>query len=984
MFSSKQIVDYGKSHGYSPSEINKVRNQVKSNLVDYGINAGYKGSEINKVLNSQGYSNYNPLTAKANWQNLGANLMRNAQEFGRDMRTMGGVVLQPFTDVIDAPQGGKMEAAKKSFINAINNDNLRRTAIGALSGGAIGSKVGPIGAAGGAITGGLLGLLGPKNLADAFLQPYETSLQDIKSGKEGLGTDILQGAMRNPLYSGLDVLSLGGAKAIGGAGRAIGNAIPSNAPMFIQQLVPSAGMRDLSRTATNMMEYAKARNTELLEPLEKLESMAGLDKEAIVKNILTNEGNLTGKNLEIANEIKSALRKGEQKAIDYSLLKKEPTRSNTVAQFTMQRVRDIIPDVLHDDIVKYIETGKPSGRIEEALIKSPDIKSYLDSAIEEGNKLYKEGNIAYLTQTLAPSLDPRGEIIANAIAKQGHGYFGTNRIIGRATAKDLSKVLEDSVAYQQGQVARATEAIDTIEEILKQPGIAEVIKDVNKIPEGKTVINPKKLRENLAAEFGLGKDADITRALRDSGIAEQGAYMIPNVYFKALDNMFTPMGKGTGKDMLNSFKKTVLANPHWFMLNRIGNMTNNSMGGVKIADYLDALKNKDIVPKQLKTQTSFNSYVGDNIGGLSASIIKPVNKLAREFQRFAESDKSLEDIGRVAGQLASNTSNIFSNPVFRMEANFEALDRYANFIRQAKREAKINKTNWKDIVRKSNTDNVLYNKLNTQVNKDLGDYIGRNYLIPNQIYGPLRELVPFYRFLTQTGRTTFHQLANHPLAFQSTVMAPARAGKQFSEDIIRRYGLDSETYEGGVPYTKQDDGTYRYIGTEPLPAGAVIQDLLSDSNKLGLISPMYSMMGDIAGYKKGEGWLPTSPGLTQYKLAKGTSKGYEPTVGERLGYGTSKFANTFYAPTRMSTGWVRELLNTITGKPTLPVYDTNIFKTNPLSYARELPIETIGKWAGIQTRPYYPKKIERPRKPSKSNIKNIGVYKKQYEKNTKR
>lgn len=983
-FSSKSIIDYGKSQGYSPKEINQALKNAKSSLVEYGINAGYKGSDINKALSNAGYSNYNPLTAKANWENLLPNLGRNAREFARDMKTIGGVAIQPFIDVANAPQGTKMDAAKQRFMNALQDDKLRKTILGATTGAAVGTAVGPIGTIGGGITGGLLGLLGPEQLGNAFLAPYETSIQDIKSGKSGIGTDILQGAMRNPLYSGIDILSAGGAKALGGAGRAIGKAVPSNAPMLLQQLIPSPGMRDLSRTATNAFQYSRAKNSELIEPLEKLLSTPGIDNEKIVRNILTNEGELSAKELEIAKDIKTALQKGEQKAIEYSLMGKEPSRVNIVAQYGMQKLRSVMPDILHDDIVTYVKSGKPSGRIEEYLIKNPELKPYLDDVISEGDKLYKNKNIAYLTQVLAPTIDPRGEIIANAITKTGNGYFGTNRIIGRATTQDLAKVLEDSIAYQQKQISKTTEAIDVIEDILQQPGVATMIKGNTEVHKGTTVISPKRLRENLAQEFQLGRDADISKALKDSGIAEEGAYLIPNVYFKALDNMFRPISSGTGKDMLNAFKKTVLANPHWVALNRIGNWTNNSMGGVKVSDYTDAIRYMKMMPKQLKAQTSFNSYVGDNVGGLSSSIIKPMKTLAKEVKKFGESDKSLEDLGRVAGQTLANTSNVLSNPVFRFEASAEAVDRFANFIRQAKREAATTKSDWKEIIKRAENDNNLFNKLNTQVNKDLGDYVGRNYLIPNGAYELLRNTVPFYRFLTQTGRTTFHQLANHPIAFQSTVVAPSKSGKQFSEQILNTYKLDPEDYEGGVPYKQQMDGTMRFIGTEPLPAGAVAQDLLSTKNKLGLLSPQLNMIPNILSYKKGEGWLPTSPGLTQYKMAKGTTKGYEPTTGERVGYAVSQLANTFYAPVRMSRGWMREALNTAIGRPTLSNYDTDILHVNPLSYARTLPVETLGKWVGIQTMPYYPKYVERPKKLSKNQLKKIGIYNRQYNENTKR
>jgi hypothetical protein len=965
-------------------------NLTKDQIINYGIKAGYKGSDINKVLNAAGYSNYNPLTAQTNWENLPANLKKGAKEFARDMRTMGGVIAQPFVDVRDAKPGDKLAKAKESFIKAVNNDALRRTAIGAGTGAVVGSALPIIGTAGGAITGGLVGLLGPKNLANSFLQTYETSVDDINKVRQGkksasdLATDILQGAMRNPVYSGLDVLSAGGAKTLGNIGRGIGKAIPNTAPIAVQQMFQTPGVREFNRSLTNATQFSKARNAELLEPIERLESTVGVNNEKLVKFIRENEGALTGNELKLGQDIKSALQKGEQKAIEYGLLDKDISRRNVVAQYGMQKLMPVIPDVIEQDIVKYIETSEMSPRMAEAVLKNPELKTYIDNVISDGGKLYDTKDTAFLSQALSPTMDPRGEIIARASARKGAGYFGTERQIGRATDKQLADVLEDSVRYQQGQIAKATEAIDVIEDILKQPGIGKIVKDIKDVPKGSTVINPRVLRENMAKAYQSGTDINISKVLKDSGVAEAGAYIIPNVYFKALDNMFKPIGRYTGSRALNAFKKTVLASPHWFALNRIGNWTNNSMGGVNLVDYLDAAKNGKLIPKQLRQQTSFGSYVGENSGSIQSGFIKPLKNIAKDLKKASKGEKGVGDGIDAIESLVANTSDMFSNPIFRLESAAETMDRYANFIRQAKREAKATKSNWKDVVKKAETDNSLYNKLNNQVNKDLGDYVGRNYLMDNRYYEALRATVPFYRFLTQTGRTSLHQLANHGLAFQSTVLAPAKAGKQFSEDVINKFGLDPETYEGGIPYSKQeDDGIYRYIGAEPLPAAAVINDLLSSNNKLNLISPMYTLGGNIASYKTGFGRTPTSEGLTRYKLERGTTKGYEPTDKERWGYALSQLANTFYAPVRMGRGWMRELGDAVLGRPTLSNYDANILQTNPLSYSKELPVETVGKWFGIQNMPYYPQRTSKPKKPTKWEKANIRKYQEQYIRNTK-
>lgn len=977
-FSRQEIIDYAKSKGYSPRAINQVLNESKNEIVDYAINSGYKGSTINKVLKEYGYDNYNPWTSKANWQNLLPNIAKGAEDIARDMRTIGGVVLQPFVDVTNTPMGYKTEKLKENFINAINNDALRRTAIGAGAGAAIGSKLGLLGTAGGLLGGGILGMMGPEGFANAQLMPYETSTKDIGQAIKGkkkwsdVGADIAQGALRNPLYAGIDFLSLGGAKALGGAGRMAGRAIPADAPLAVQQIIQSPAMRDFSRNATNAFQVSKARNAEYMEPLEQLGSTFGIDNKALAEYIMTNEGGLTGKQLEVGQNIKKSIRGLEEKLSEYGFLDKNASRTNVVAQYGMQKLQGYIPDIIHRDLVEYLETNKMTPRIAEAVLKNPDVKTILDNTLTEGKRLYDSGDTAWLTQALVGTTDPRGEVVARATAKIGHGYFGTRREIGRATAEDFSKanILEDSLAHQQAQSVRAVEAMDVMDDILKQPGLVEEIKDINNIPKGKTVINMKELKDNLRDAIQQGADIDVANVLSKSKTPELGAYLIPNVYFEALNNMFKPVYKGTGKDIMNAFKKTVLASPHWFALNRIGNWTNNSMGGIEPWDYKDAVTNWNIMPKALKAQTSFGAYVGDSAMGLSSAITTPAKNLVKEVKRLADSDKSLSDIGRFVGQTWTNTSNIFSNPMFRFEAAAEATDRFANFIRQAKREGKATKTDWKEIVKKADKDATLFNKLNTQVNKDLGDYVGRNYLMDNTAYEILNAAVPFYRFLTQTGRTSFHQLANHGIPFQATVMAPAKAGRQFSEQIMQQYGLDPNKYEGGVPYATDIEGKPRFIGTEPLPFGAVASDLLGSGNKLSLLAPGYTTLPNVLAYKTNFGTLPSSPGLTQYKLEHfGSDKGYEPTNKDRLGYALNQLLNTYYAPSRIGTGWGRELSNALLGRPTLSLYDANMMKVNPESYAKEMPIETIGKWFGIQNRKYPVQYIERKKKPSKSQVR---------------
>ena len=150
----------------------------------------------------------------------------------------------------------------------------------------------------------------------------------------------------------------------------------------------------------------------------------------------------------------------------------------------------------------------------------------------------------------------------------------------------------------------------------------------------------------------------------------------------------------------------------------------------------------------------------------------------------------------------ASTNDITANPLFRLESGLELRDRYANFIMQAEKYGKSHKMSTRSVIKKANKDDNLFNELNTKVNKDLGDYVGRNYFIPNTVYDVVGDLVPFYRFLTQTGRTSIHQIQRHPLAFQAANIVPATVGNMISNDVVKDYNLDPESYEGGVPYFK--------------------------------------------------------------------------------------------------------------------------------------------------------------------------------------
>ena len=513
VYTRSQIINAGLSRGHDVDSINIALKRNKNNIINSGLDKNLKGSEINDKLHSMGYGDYNPFTTPENYRRLLSNLANNAKQFAESVRTIGGTAVQPLLDVQRAPKGERLSRFEERFNKAINNDRFRKTFQGMAAGAAIGSAlpklpyVGALGPMGGGIVGGLMGLLGPKEFVNTQLSTYDTSIGDIK--KKGLGVlpDVAQGIFYNPLYAGLDAGSLGGVKAIKKVGGAVGNAIPSSAPVSLQQLMPSKELREFNRNTTSLLNKARANNAEILGSIERLNSTIRSNRGDIARYIMEGSNpNISANDKLIADDILKSISSSQSKLSDYGILEREISKNNTVAQYVMQKMRDKIPNILHDDIYTYLTKNELTPRLATPLIENPKLRSDLNVAIKEGEELFNKNQIGYITQALTKSRDPLGEIIASDIAKEGHGYFGTKRVIGRSTPEEVGKVLDESLRYQMNEVSKALEAKEVIDDIFKQKGIGELISDIKKdIPEDKMAFSPSAFTKELSSQIKDGK-----------------------------------------------------------------------------------------------------------------------------------------------------------------------------------------------------------------------------------------------------------------------------------------------------------------------------------------------------------------------------------------------------------------------------------------------------------------------------------------------
>ena len=284
-----------------------TQNFSKNNFINYALNKGYSAKDINTALQDAGIGGYNPLTYSGNWANLGAGAYKDIKEIGRGLTTVAGGLANSLREGI---RDGNIQ---EKFLSAINSEPARRTIKGMAAGAAAGRVIPKVGTIGGALIGGtsaLLGgergmLAGGKDLVDAVLSTYNTSIDDIAKGNFDW-RNALQGAMEHPVYASTDLLPFA-YKGIGKAGKAI-NAKTG----MMQKLMPGKSTSDLNRTLTNYKLWSSQNTADVYKGLNALAKTPLAKRDKIVESIVRGSAkDLSVDEQLIANQLKTDLRFNE-------------------------------------------------------------------------------------------------------------------------------------------------------------------------------------------------------------------------------------------------------------------------------------------------------------------------------------------------------------------------------------------------------------------------------------------------------------------------------------------------------------------------------------------------------------------------------------------------------------------------------------------------------------------------------------------------
>lgn len=981
---------------------------TRDRIIQGGISKGYRVEDINKQLSKANLPEYNPLTYLPNYMNLPREAVTDLSDLGKGLTTAGAEFIKGIYDlttpIYKAKQGEKMEAVKQAFKKAVvDNERTKRLLAGTAIGAGAGSVIPGVGTLGGALTGGMVGLLGPKDFANAALSTYNTRVEDLpfyfekgnllqprKKASAVDYKDIAQGIFQNPLFATMDIAGVGGAgKKIGQASKAVTSKAGN-----VQQLLPGSNLAEFNREITNAKQWSRTKNADIYQGYNALARSPLAKRQEIVKNIVSNTGELNEIDKKIAELLKADLKRAEQTKIGLGILEPEYSKQNTIAQYVMDNVRDE-SNLLHKDIMDIIQ-GKPLRESALKMFNDSPLGDRVLNLIQKGEDLYKNNNIAFLTQKLAGSTDPLGEVIARHVNLENPLSSDYARVIGRANPESLANVLDDSIKMQLDRSAHLREGLDVFKDILDSKNIPI---DLSKSQKSKYM---KAFRDSLKQDEKLGLQPDLAKALDNSAIDTLLPGGKQNIFYKAMKGGLEYEGTGSFLDRISGdWKKNVLGNPSWIAGNRLGNWSLNAIEGVNLKDYADAAKYKNLIPQTLKQQTSFNSYINKGSEVLSRTKDKSfrtvagesINDIKRTIGRYKNSERTLSDKAKLSTELYNNLSNLTANQFFAVESLMEYTDRAANFVRQAKREAKVTGKSLEDILKQAQTDKELFFKLNNEVNKSLGDYIGRNYAAPKAVRDTLRLGVPFGKFFTQTFRTTLHDIANHPLAFATNVTLPARAGLELSDVYERKNRLNPDWYKGGVPYEPKRGNT-RVMGIAPTPIGIIGSRFRSPEDLFSMASPLLTLPTDIATYQK-FGKQATSPRRTLVesnpRLARelGMKSGYQPSTGERVAYGANQFLTNTFNPYMLATRYAPGTYGMVTGEGMHTLYDTmqpikykldkrgrRVYEIegrkydrlkskvqytteNPTTYKKDSPIELLGNLFGISTQSnYIPRKSQ--------------------------
>lgn len=759
------------------------------------------------------------------------------------------------------------------------------------------------------------------DLTNLVLSPYNVDLpklatqSPIESAK-----DIAVGAYNNPAYALLDTLPF--------TSSAIGKGVTKGASK-LNKVLPEGNLKNLTRGLTEegrrtnqILSESRAATADTIEKLKtqslRLQQASPEDLAIAIKNIESpTKGAWVGNEaqLNLTKELRDMV-KGVNESLVRSGANPKTLKAAAVNQY----------------IVRNLGTDTPLATVERAL---KDKRFALENGLEpqklkaleeEGTRLYNKD----LIQPFKHSTDAntvREGLVEESLKKQ---RSANAKLYGTQSYEDLAKgFIKDGYTSTINKLRTTEGAMGAIKAMAEEVGrkVDDVLPELRK---DEVLVSPRLLNEKFGTSIANGEDilGDINSLSRGLNKAERAKYVDDLYIFnkediEALKKAYNPRSGLVG-NLGNIAKMGVLATPRYIAGNALTNLMIAPITGTTIRDYLDVIKNPKLLPDALRRTTSYSGYLGERLP-LKASYSDVYKELTKDI---AEGDfsRKLE-----ATNMAANY------PIFRMAQTTETLQRSAEFMNQAKKYAQEMGKTIEEVLeeaRKNGGNNKTFREINFRVQKYLGDYLGRNYYLPQFMQSGLEVAAPFYRPLTQGVRQFYNAASDYPIGMQLAYRQPAIAANANAEQIAQETGTDRDPVYGGYPIQERSGRLAGKVIYSPYHAYSPVGELMKDpvgtisGNTFGMAfwNPLMgkNRFGDTAK-------LPNAMESFDGKLILLDNNGnptgvqLENNVEARLRTIGGQFAQQFVAPITQANSYILPLLSLATRQGYRSPADTSLF-----------------------------------------------------------
>ena len=875
----------------------------RNNFLDYAFKNHYDIDRVNKTLKHFGYRPLGPVEEgfyrSGKWgTNVFERMSDDAKEIGQGLSTAWMMALNAKDELLADPEG-----KTKQWANNVGNY--------------LGEK-------------GLGGLAG--DVYDIMTSPYGITRKDIaEKGVAGALYQLPGSALSHPVYTTLDAVLPAMGKV---PTHQVGNLLAKSkvVPQVVKDFIPSTEISKANKALNSAVSITGVDDRAMAELVRKATKGQKGDLTQAVKNLEIPQGGKW-----VGDEATIALTKALAEVSDVygqKLLKlgvkADEAKKTAVAQYIFETINPDRSKPITLDVIRNAMDKQPGAAKALGLQTA-----YLDSLASEGSKLFDAGVIKPLSHrstfsksSMLPDLVTAEDKALGELATRHYGW-ATPEELGPTLFKSYEQVAKDIRDAETGKLAVKHYA----EDVGQKVSLNDLKKmfDNNTFDKDSVVFSPRAFEDMISKDFSKMKWSTVSNRL--DALAEKGLnikawgnygddlYIIKKANLKPLKNFASTkkskvndiLGKVLGK--FNPYWKTAqLTTPKYWTENRVGNIFLNWTEGVTLKDYLDASRwgrYGSLRPERLKHDTSYAGVLGEEFKGTPGgqAFKQGVGKITQSVK-----DRSPRDF-------FGGIYDTFTGTVLGFESQFEALDRYANFIRQVKRLSKKTGRSVEDILKEANSSRRTYDEILEYVNKSLGDYIGRNWAINPDLYSALSFAYPFFKYPTQGLRTLTHQAMNRPLNFATKVTLPQRIGLKKWEEQKKKYPEIADEKGGLVVGSIPGKGGYTILrnwDVHPLGAGAsLLSNALYNWKEIGG-SPLFDV-ARLLMYKDRYGNTASSPryfnspggGPTFFRGPDGrpTMRVMErPSLGDYLSYVGAEGSNLFRPEVKAVNSWVGPLI----------------------------------------------------------------------------